>query len=201
VEFSVQEQGSLIKWIKRHFMDAGKNISTIDAEYMILITGGFMSALHREIEKVAAYSQFDTVSRADIDAVVIPILDTAAYKLTDALSRREYAAAMRILDELLQMREAPHKLMFSISLKMRQLLAARICIENKLGKETLIDMCGIRYEFQARSLIETARRMTLARCRQAVLICAQTAFDLNSSSEPEARLTELIARLAHSEAI
>ena len=196
IEFTVQNQDSLVKWIKRHFGDSRKNISTYDAEYLVLITGGYMSTLYSEIGKISAYAQGETVTRADIDAVVTPVLDTVAYKLTDALMRREHSLAMRILDELFQMKEAPHKLIYSISLKMRQLLAARICIENNSGKNTLIDMCGIRHEFQARALLDTARRTTLRDCREAVLLCAQTAYELNSTPEPEARMIELIVKLA-----
>jgi len=196
VEFAIQEQNKLAKWIVRHFADSGKRIGASDAEYLAFITGGYMSSLFGEIGKVSAYAKGETVTRTDIDAVVAPILDAVAYKLTDALARRDHKESMRILDELLQMREAPHKLVFSISLKMRQLLAARVCIDSSLGKQALMDMCGIRYDFQARTLIDTARRMTLESCRDAVLCCAETALELNSTPEPEARLTELIAKLA-----
>ena len=196
IEFALQDQDKLAKWIMRHFADAGKRISAADAEYLAFITGGSMTSLFGEIGKVSAYAKTETVSREDIDAVVTPVLDTVAYKLTDALARRDHRGAMKLLDELLRMREAPHKLIFSISLKMRQLLSARACIESDMGKQALMDMCGIRHEFQARTLMDTARRMTLAGCRSAVLLCAETAFELNSAPEPESRLTELIVRLA-----
>jgi len=197
VEFTVQNQDKLIKWIKRHFADAGKSISTPDAEHLAFITGGFMSSLQGEIEKTAAYAREETVTRADIDAVVTPVLDAVAYKLTDALTRRDYAASMRLLDDLLLMREAPHKILFSIALKMRQLLAARVFIESKQDKAALMKLCGLRHEFQARLLFETARKMTLSDCRDNVLCCAGTALELNSMAEPEARLIELIVKLAH----
>ena len=197
VEFTVQNQDRLIKWIKRHFADAGKSISTPDAEHLAFITGGYMSSLQGEIEKTAAYAREGAVTRADIDAVVTPVLDAVAYKLTDALTRRDYAASMRLLDDLLLMREAPHKILFSISLKMRQLLAARVFIESKQDKAAFIKMCGLRHEFQARLLFETARKMTLGDCRDNVLCCAATALELNSMAEPEARLVELIVKLAH----
>ena len=197
VEFTVQNQDRLIKWIRRHFADAGKTISTPDAEHLAFITGGYMSSLQGEIEKTAAYAREETVTRADIDAVVTPVLDAVAYKLTDALTRRDYAASMQLLGDLLLMREAPHKILFSISLKMRQLLAARVFIESKQDKAALMKLCGLRHEFQARLLFETARKMTLSDCRDNVLCCAGTALELNSMAEPEARLVELIAKLAH----
>jgi len=197
VEFLIQDQDKLAKWIKRHFADAGKNISAADAEYLAFITGGYMTILHGEIEKTASYSKGQNVTRADIDAVVTPVLDTAVYKLTDALARREYISAMRTFDELLQMREAPHKLMYSISLKMRQLLSARVCIESGLDKSALRGMCGLRDEYQARILMDTARRLSLHGCKKAVLHCAETALELNSTPDPEARLVELITKLAY----
>ena len=197
VEFTVQGQDKLVKWIKRHFEDAGKHIGSADAEYLAHITGGHMNALHGEIEKTSAFAKGDTVTRSDIDSVVTPNLDTAAYKLADALLRSNYTGAMKILCELLQMHESAHKLMFSVSLKMRQLLAARVCIESNFDKGALMEICGIRYDFQAKALMDTARKTTLARCRGAVMICAATAYALNSGSQPEACMTELIARLAY----
>jgi len=196
VEFVVQDQDNLVKWIKRHFRDAGKNISTSDAEYLAFITGGLMATLNGEIEKTAAYSKEETISRKDIDAVVTPVLDTVAYKLSDALVSRESKKALQLLDELFQMREAPHKLMYSISLKMRQLLAARVCIENNLGKTKLMEICSIRHEFQARILMSTAQKATLKACRNAVLNCSETALELNSTTEPESRMIELVTKLA-----
>jgi len=196
VEFATQEQNKLVKWIKRHFQDAGKSISTGDAEYLAFITGGLMSPLKGEIEKTAAYSKNETVTRGDIDAVVTPVLDTVAYKLTDALVGRDNKKTLQVLDELLQMREVPHKMIYSISLKMRQILAARICLENNLDRAVLMEMCNIRHDFQARTLMSTAGRATLSGCRNAVLFCAQAALELNSSSEPESRMIELITKLA-----
>ena len=196
VEFTAQEQDKLVKWIKRHFIDAGKNISTSDAEYLAFITGGLMATLNGEIEKTAAYSTQETVTRKDIDTVVTPVLDAVTYKLTDALVNKDNKRVFKILNELFQMREAPHKMMSVISSKMRQLLAARICIENNLGKNELMKMCNIRHEFQARNLMTTAGKTTLFACRNAVLYCSGTALELNSTTEPESRMIELVTRLA-----
>ena len=195
VDFNAQEQDKLVKWIKRHFSDAGKYIGTTDAEYLAEITGGFMTTLYGEIGKIAAYSTHETITRNDITAVVSPVLDTLVYNLTDAVISRENSRALRLLDELFQMREAPHKIIYSVSLKLRQLLAARICLENKLGKNLLMDTCGIRHEFQANSLLKTANKSTLSECRSAVLLCSEAAFELNSTAEPESGIIDLVLKL------
>jgi hypothetical protein len=80
---------------------------------------------------------------------------------------------------------------------MRQLLAARVCIEDGFNTRDLMEMSGIRHEFQARILLETARKTTLASCCDAVKLCADTAYALNSAPEPEARLIDLLVKLAY----
>ena len=197
VEFSLQEQAKLTNWIRRRFEAAGKHISVPDSEYLALITDGHMASLVGEVEKVAAFSDGDAISRADIDAVVTPVINAFAYKLTDAILTQKHKEALQILDDLLLLREPAQKILYSISLKMRQFLAARVCIENKVDRAELMKMCGIRYDFQAKILFDTARKTTLSKCREAVLLCAQAAFDLNSAPEPEARLVELVTRLAY----
>ena len=198
VDFAIQEQAKLVKWITRRIQSVGKRIGAADAEYLAFITGGYMTALVGEIEKVAAYASGDAVTREDIDAVVTPTLDAVTFKLTDALISRNYKSAYRILDELLRMKEAPHRLIYSISLKMRQLLCARVCIENGINADAFKDMCDIKFPFQARMLLDNARKITLAQCRDAVLCCSVAAHDLNfSSSAPESGVVELVAQLAH----
>jgi len=196
VEFCAQENSKLIDWIGRHFTNAGKSISRPDAEYLIFVTGGLMTNLNGEIEKVAAFATTGQVSRNDIDTVVTPVLDAVAYKLTDAVINRNHKRAIEILDELFQMREAPHKLIYSISMRMRQLLAAKICIEKSIGKSDFMNMSGIRYDIQARTLIDTARKTTVSNCKKYILECSKTAFELNSTSEPESRMIELIGKLS-----
>jgi len=196
VEFCQQEKNKLVKWIKVHFQDAGKTISAEDAEYLAFITGGLMTSLHGEIEKVSAYATTQNISRSDIDTVVTPVLDAVSYKLTDCIINRKHKTALKLLDDLFQMREAPHKLIYTISLRMRQLLAAKICIDKGIGKPEFMAMCGINYDIQARSLIDTARNTTLSKCKNYILECSHTALELNSTTEPESRMIELIGRLS-----
>jgi DNA polymerase-3 subunit delta len=196
VEFAAQDETRLAKWVTVHFKRLGKLIDARAANYLIALTDGYMASLNSEIGKLAAYVTSDTVTRQDIDAVVTPSPEAVAYQLTDAVARGDFDSAAAILDTLLRMREAPHKLIFNISLKMRQLLAARVCVENGLGSAKLSEMCGIRFEFQARGLMSAARSISLGECRDAVLYCSQTALAMNSGSDHEAQLITLLPRLA-----
>jgi len=198
VEFTPRNQSDLISWITRRFKALGKDISSADASYLAFISGGLMTALITEIEKIAAYEKSNTVRRKSIDAVVTPVLDAVVYKMTDALLQKKFDAAAGIISTLLRMQEAPHMIVYSISLKMRQLLAARILCEAGLGVYDLQKICDIKIDYPAKGLITAAQSATPEFCRYAVNLCCNTALALNSGSSADLNgaLTQLLMELA-----
>lgn len=198
VNFELQEQADLLNWIYRRFKALGKSIERDEASYLAFITGGLMTTLVTEIEKVAAYEKTDAVSKKSIDAVVVPVLDAVTYKMTDAILHRRFNDAAGMLSDLLRMQEAPHRIIYNISLKMRQLLAARVCCESGKGISDLMSMCNMNMEFQARGLMTAARGVSADFCRHAVLLCSQAAVAMNSSGSAECEriLSQLLAQLA-----
>lgn len=199
VEFAVQDQSRLVKWIKAHFRNAGKTIDTHTAEHLAFVTGGLMATLNTEIEKLSSLVAGDTITRADIDDAVTPTVDAVAYRLADSLAAREYAKASAILEDLLTCGEAPHKLIYTITMKMRQLLLARVCIDSGISESKFAELAGIRHSFIASGMMRSARITSTGFCRSAVLICTETAYSFNSGVNPEDGLRELVLRLAAAE--
>lgn len=195
VEFAIQDGRRISNWICRHIKDGGKSISQSDAEYLSFITGGQMTSLNTEINKLCSFSTGDVVTRGDIDACVIPVPDAVTYKMTDAIVKGRYNEAAEILSELFRMREPAQKIIYSISASMRQLLFARICLEAGKGAGFLMESFGIRYDFQAKNLMTNAKSTTLEKCRSTVLLCAQAALSINSGFSPEETLSELVASI------
>lgn len=196
VEFRPAAQSDLIAWVTRRFKSLDKQISREDAEYFVFITGGLMNDMVMEVEKVAAYNRKKNVDRNAIDAVVTPALDAATYKMTDAILDRKFDMAAKILGDLLTMQEPPHKIHYSISLKMRQLLAARVLFEAGKGRDQLMDICSIRFDFQARGMMNAARHVSLPWCKRAVQACSESALSLNSGGNGSEVLSQLLVELA-----
>ena len=195
VEFQTQEGEKITRWIARHIKECGKSISRADAEYLAFITGGSMTTLNTEIEKLCSYAKDELISREDIDVCVIPVSDAVTYKLTNALTKKDVAASFAILGDLLRMREAPHKIVYGISSSMRQLYYAKLCRENGRGSQYLMENFGVKYDFQARNLMQDATRFSLEKCRKSVGLCAEAALKMNSGSDPENALKELLSSL------
>ena len=94
VEFAKQDQRDLIAWVTRHFAAHGKRITNDLCAYLIDITGGTMTALSGEIDKICAYSGADEIKKTDIDAVTEPVLDAVVFQMTDLLSGGRYDQAL-----------------------------------------------------------------------------------------------------------
>ena len=107
VQFARQQQGDLVDWIGRRFRALGHEIDTADAQYLIFLCGDLMNGLISEIGKIGAFAKNRRVTRQDIDAVAIPVIDAKVFEMTDALGRRQMDQAFATLGDLFQLRQEP----------------------------------------------------------------------------------------------
>jgi DNA polymerase-3 subunit delta len=195
VEFTAPQQGELVKWIRRHFKARGREISPADAEYLISLSAGYMTALLREIEKLASYRETGAVTREDIDALVEPAIDAKLYTLTDAIAERRFDRAFRALGDIIESREAPQLIIATLSRQLRRIHLARLYLDGGRGIDAFMADADVKQDWQARRILSAARGMTAEQCRRAVLLCCDCALALNSGGVND-DLTLLVARLA-----
>lgn len=191
VEFAKQDQRDLVAWITRHFAAQKKRISSELCVYLIDITGGTMTALSSEIAKICAYSGADEIHRADIDAVVEPVLDAVVFQMTDMLSEGRYAAALGKLQQLLKMQQEPLAILGAVGSHFRRLAAARTLLDNGRNASELQKLCGIP-DYPARKTMEAARRLRSDFCARAAELILETDYRIKTSFDDPERLLELL---------
>ncbi len=192
VEFARQSEQELTSWVARHFASLGKQIVPELCRYLIVQCGASMSAMDSEIAKIAAYCTAPTVSRADIDAVVEPVLDAVIFSLTDAIAEGRYEKALQILRTLCQMQEEPISILGAIGANLRKAAAARALA----NPDALMRLYGMG-SYPARKALDFARRVPERFFAIALPLCAETDLRLKTSYDDPRRLLELlILRLA-----
>lgn len=191
VEFAKQEQRDLIAWITRHFAANHKQISTELCAYLIDITGGTMTALAGEIQKICAYSGTDTIQKTDIDAVTEPILDAVVYQMTDLLSAGRYDHALLKLQQLLKMQQEPIVILGAIGGQFRRIGTARTLLDHGKTASDLARLCGIQ-EYPARKIMDAARRCRKEFCKRAAELVLETDYRMKTSFDDKERLLELL---------
>ncbi len=196
VEFQRQSPDKLVRWLEKQFAAAGKRIDRRAAEQLVVMTGSSMTAMKMEVGKLASCSDAPEITCTDVERLVTPVLEAAVYELTDAVLRGDNERAARKLWELFQNGEPPQRILYSLSAKLRQTLAAKILSETGGSIRDLMALCDIRYEFQARSVMSAAKRISEDRCAAMVRAASRTAQSLNSTSQSGVELLEeLLVRL------
>lgn len=197
VEFGKQDQHDLTLWLRRRFAALGKEIDRPTAEYLMFRSGGLMTGLLGEIEKIGAYAKGPAITKEDIDAVGTPVLDAVVWQFTDALGRQDMAKATNVMGELLLMRESPIMLLAVTGRQLRQLLSAKLAQEAGQDAAYLKKLWGIHHDYPARLLMESARRVDLGWCKEAVLLSARTDLQMKSTGrDGEELLKEFLIRLS-----
>lgn len=171
VEFRAAESGDLLAWIARRFRALDKEIDRQTAEYLVFLCGGLMTGLVPEIAKIAAYAKGKAVTQADVDAVADPVLSAEVFKLSDAVIGRDFDKAARILGDLLKMQTEPILILATLGSQLRRLYTARLAIDGGKDRAWLMELWGMKSDYQAKLLLGAARRTTTAWCADAVKMC------------------------------
>ena len=191
VEFAKQEQRDLISWVTRHFAARKKQISADLCAYLIDITGGTMTALSGEIEKICAYSGADVIKKTDIDAVTEPVLDAVVFQMTDFLSDGRYDQALEKLQQLLKMQQEPLAILGAVGGHFRRISTARTLLDHGKNASELAKLCGIQ-EYAARKAMDAARRFKPEFCKKAARLTVETDYKMKTSFDDNERLLELL---------
>jgi DNA polymerase-3 subunit delta len=198
VEFTRQEQGDLVDWIRRRFHALDHDIDSRLCEYLISLCGDLMNGLISEISKIGAYAKNRVITQADIDAVATPQLDAVVFRMVDGVTAGNYDQAAVVLSDLLHMNEPPIRILAAFSTQLRQLYCARLVLEDRKGVGELMELCQMRSAYPARKLMGAAPRFSLTWCRAAVCAAAETDLAMKSVSGADGGklLIDLLLKLA-----
>lgn len=171
VEFQQQERDALMGWLRRRFKATGHDIDTAASDHLLFTCGTLMTDLVPEIEKISAYAKGELITKADIDAVVEPILSARVFDMTNCITGRRFDDAARILGDLLRLQEEPIAILAAIGKELRRLYTARMALDNGKDRFWLKQLWNMNSDYPARLLMDAAKRVDHGWCRWAVDRC------------------------------
>lgn len=197
VEFQKQSERELCVWIARHFRAAGKTISERLCSYLIFLTGGGMTQLAGEIEKVVSYASGAEIQRSDIDAVVTPVLNAQTFDISNAIADGDFQRALFKLQQLYAMQTAPIAILGAVGSQLRRIYYAKTLAACGKGVSAYMELTGNKSSYAANLTFSAAKNVSEAFCEKAVLLCLRADRDMKASrDEPERILEVLIAALS-----
>ena len=189
--FQQPSERELISWIARHFKKLGKQITVDDAVFLIRRTGGDMTTLSAEIEKLGAYETEPAVSRRSIELLVEPVLEAAVFDLSDAVAADRYETALQILHILLRRQEEPVVILATIGSQLRRIVEANRLRAAGKGKNDLMKLCSVS-SYPAQKAMEFSRRLSAEFPEKAVELCLEADRRMKTSFDDPKRVLELL---------
>ena len=182
----------LLRWIKRRFAADGHDIDAATADHLLFTCGSLMTDLLPEIGKVSAFAKGQSVTIADINAVVEPRLEARVFDMTRAITAGSYNEAAHILGELLRQRTEPIMILAAVGKELRQLYTARMALDAGKDRFWLKQVWGMNSDYPAKLLLQAARRVDHRWCQDAVQACQvldrRMKSEKNIESEDELKL-------------
>lgn len=196
VAFRKQTEYDLCVWVSRHFKAQGKRIEDKNCKYLVFVTGGLMSSIASEIEKISAYAEHEVITRQDIDDVVEPVLDAVVFAITDAIGEGRFGTAVGLLQNVLKKQEDPIAVLGAVSAHFRRIRMAKVLLSNGKHVQALCELAGIG-SYPAQKIFSAAARVTISFANRAVVLCEETDYKMkNSIDDPQALLELLLLELA-----
>lgn len=189
--FQQPSERELISWIARHFKKLGKQITVDDAVFLIRRTGGDMTTLSAEIEKLGAYETEPAVSRRSIELLVEPVLEAAVFDLSDAVAAGRYETALQILHILLRRQEEPVVILATIGSQLRRIVEANRLRAAGKGKNDLMKLCSVS-SYPAQKAMEFSCRLSAEFPEKAVELCLEADRRMKTSFDDPKRVLELL---------
>ena len=164
--FPLLEGSALSKWTNERIAERGGAIAPDALRELCDRVGGDLWQMDNEIGKLIAYASGRQIALADVDALVRATFDGEIFALVDAISRKESARAIRLLEEERLSGGSDFAIFGMLARQVRLLLGARSLLdENPRASLSQLAADMEINPFVAQKAIDQAKKFTLADLR------------------------------------
>ena len=164
--FDMLSPARVLKWVMRHFEAEGSGISEQDASYLVARCGTGMTELSSAVSKLCAYAHEkggDSVSRADIDALIPQKLTFSAFFISDNIRKRDPSALAAYVYDAKSRAEKPQIVMAQIISEAEKLCRIKLAQKNGIPYSRAASMLGMN-EYVVKLAYPAVSDITEKRC-------------------------------------
>ncbi|HET6379589.1 MAG TPA: hypothetical protein VFH63_00940 [candidate division Zixibacteria bacterium] len=162
-------RGELVAWIRRHAEALGTKIDSRAAAVLAERIGGQVAetdiergeqtrVADSELRKLATYTGERQIEVADVEALVADTRPASIYAITNAVDRREPAAAAEAMRRALAEGQPVLRIMAAVSGRVSDLIVARDLAARRVPPPEITKRVGRGNARMAERLVEAARR-------------------------------------------
>lgn len=126
VEFPVQDENTLKKWILVQLKRENKKISEPVLNHFLQMTGTDMENISRELEKLFCYTmEREAITGEDVDEICIRQVSNQIFDMVGAIAERKQKLALDLYYDLISLKEPPMRILFLIGRQFNLLLQVK----------------------------------------------------------------------------
>lgn len=171
VEFAIQDEATLKKWIRGL---VGKEKKTIDEDAlnsMLEKTGNDMENIRRELEKLVCYTlDKDNIIKEDVESICTVRISNRIFDMVNAIADKQQKKALMLYYDLLELKEPPMRILFLITRQFNLLLQVKELKGKGYDNRTVSEKTGLhsfvvgKYAAQSGKLTKKVLRQALEDC-------------------------------------
>lgn len=192
VEFGIQDEKTLMRWVLGIMKREGKQITQRDMEYFLEKTGTDMSNIEKELEKLLCYTmERNVITGADIEAVCTTQINNRIFAMVQAVAEQNQKKALDLYYDLLALKEPPMRILFLLARQFNLLLQVKELQRLGCDQKTIASRTGLQ-SFVVRNYTGCTGRYTTKQLRQAVEDFTQTEADVKTGRLSDVLSVELL---------
>lgn len=171
VEFAVQEEATLKRWVLQMLKKEDKKITERTLNYFLEKTGTDMENIHKECEKLVCYCMDkEVILEQDIDDICTKRMTSHIFDMVGAIADKKQKKALELYYELLALKEPPMRILFLVARQFNILLQVKELVKKGYGNKAIGEKIGLP-GFIAGKYVAQASHFTKTLLREAVESC------------------------------
>lgn len=173
VEFAVQDESMLKRWIAGMLKREGKMITENTVNLFLQKTGTDMDNICMELEKLICYCmEREVVTAEDVEAVCTNRISNHIFDMINAIADRQRTKALNLYYDLLALKEPPMRILFLIARQCNMLLQVKAMKAKGFDNKAMGSKIGLP-PFVVGKYVTQASKFRKADLKNAVSKCVE----------------------------
>lgn len=192
VEFPIQNEETLKKWIVGLVKKENKQISGVVLHYFLEKTGTDMENIRTELEKLFCYSMDkEEITKEDIDAICTQRVSNHIFDMINAIADKKQKVALDLYYDLLALKEPAMRILFLIARQFNMLMQVKELKKKGYDNRTIGEKMGLP-GFIAGKYVVQAQRFKTSDLKKALEDCVTAEEDVKTGKINDVMSVELL---------
>ncbi len=173
VEFSIQDEKTLKRWIGGILNREGKKITENTVQLFLTKTGTDMENIQMELEKLICYCMDkEVITNEDVEAICTNRISNHIFDMINAIAVKNTKQALELYYDLLALKEPPMRILFLIARQCNMLLQTKELKNKGYDDKSIASKIGVP-PFAAGKYVSQASRFKTSQLKSAVRQCVE----------------------------